>query len=93
MCGHRRVNTAILEAWQRRNGVFETKIEFEIHGKFHEHEHDEKGVDTTAWVELSDMLPAYACVDALSQAIGAHEEEVKEASDVQLALLEAAEDE
>ena len=71
MRGLRRVNTATLEPWQRRNGEFESKLEYEIHGKFHEHERDVKGVDTTAWVALVDMLPAYEDVDALSDAIDA----------------------
>ena len=53
---------------------------------------DGQGSDTTSWVTLSDMLPAYGNTDALAQAIGAYEEAMKEASDVQLALLEAAED-
>ena len=45
--------------------------QYEIHGKFHEHERDVKGVDTTAWAALVDMLLAYEDVDALSDAIDA----------------------
>ena len=59
LCGRRRVNTATLEPWQRRNGVFEVKLEYEVHAKFHEHEEDKKGVDTTAWVALEDLRPVY----------------------------------
>ena len=92
MRGFRLVNTASLEPWQRRNGEFESKLEYEIHGKFHEHERDVKGVDTTAWVALSDMLPAYDDVDALDAAICSFDEEMLEAREGQLALLQAEEE-
>ena len=92
MRGLRRVNTATLEPWQRRNGEFESKLEYEIHGKFHEHERDVKGVDTTAWVALVDMLPAYENVDALSDAIDAFDEAMLEAREGELAALQAEEE-
>ena len=65
--------------------------QYEIHGKFHEHERDVKGVDTTAWVALVDMLPAYENVDALSDAIDAFDEAMLEAREGELAVLQAEE--
>ena len=80
-----------LEPWQRRNGEFESKLEYEIHGKFHEHERDVKGVDTTAWVTLQDMRPAYKSFDALSEALDAFDDEMLEAREGLMALIQGEE--
>ena len=80
-----------LEPWQRRNGEFESKLEYEIHGKFHEHERDLKGVDTTAWVTLQDMRPAYESFDALSEALDAFDDEMLEGREGRMALIQAEE--
>ena len=53
------------------------------------HEEDKKGVDTTAWVALEDLRPAYDSFEALSEALDAFDDETLEGREGVMALIHA----